>query len=90
MKNTAKLLIILVQLIISNFQTFAIEKETEKNPEFQPKLLTIDFADSVIYDLSNAALVGNQYSFLVSIKSNDTINALDFSFKYNQLKLQYL
>ena len=53
------------------------------------KTTVIDALDTVVFDLSKATLVGNKLSFPVSILSDDTVNALDFSFKYNHAKLIY-
>jgi hypothetical protein len=53
------------------------------------KVSLIDASDTVVFDLSNATLTGNSWSFPVLILSDDTVNALDFSFKYNHSKLSY-
>jgi hypothetical protein len=53
------------------------------------RIATVDAMDSVIFDLSKTIISGSSVSFPVSIFSDDTINALDFSFKYNQTTLTY-
>ncbi len=51
--------------------------------------LIINNLDSIYFDISQAVLNGNVVEFPVSFKSDDIINALDFSFKYNELELEY-
>ena len=53
------------------------------------KTASIDLLDTVVFDVSNAIKIGNVISFPISILSDDTVNALDFSFKYNQTNLTY-
>jgi hypothetical protein len=54
------------------------------------KVSTIDNLDTVVFDMSNSSVVGNKVSFPVKFFSDDDpIFALDFSFKFNQLKLVY-
>ncbi len=61
---------------------------------FQSKLVrgsssTINLADSVVFDLSQAVINGNNIDIPVSILSDDTIFALDFSMKFNHLNLTF-
>jgi hypothetical protein len=51
--------------------------------------MTIDQFDTVYFDLSSALVTGNQVEFPVYMDSDDQIVALDFNFKYNQVKLDY-
>jgi len=54
------------------------------------KIVTIDFLDTVVFDISKSdTLPGGIVSFPVSIASDDTVNALDFSFKYNEVDFEY-
>ena len=53
------------------------------------RVQTIDALDTVVFDLSQAVINGNNVEFPVSIISDDTINSLDFSLKYNQINLSY-
>jgi hypothetical protein len=54
------------------------------------KVSTIDNLDTVVFDMSNSIVVGNKVSFPIKFFSDDDpIFALDFSFKFNQLKLVY-
>ncbi len=58
----------------------------------QPTILStqnIDQMDTVVFDLSKALLNGSSISFPVSIISDDTISALDFSFKYDHTNILY-
>ena len=49
----------------------------------------IDLNDTVVFDLSQAITMGNSICFPVSILTDDTIYAMDFSFKYNQPNFTY-
>lgn len=53
------------------------------------KTTNIDLLDSVVFDIASAVKVGNVISFPIAILSDDTVNALDFSFKYNQSTFTY-
>lgn len=54
---------------------------------------TIDIYDTVVFDVSQAAVVtvgvDNYVDIPISFKSDDIINALDFSLKYNHSNLLY-
>ena len=52
-------------------------------------MLQIDSLDTVFFDLANAVITGNYIDIPVSIISDDSIDALDFSLKYNQTNLIY-
>ncbi len=45
---------------------------------------TIDMYDTVVFDISQSTMAGNQVSFPVYIISDDTINALDFSLVFDE------
>jgi hypothetical protein len=51
--------------------------------------LIIDTGDTVVFDLLHATVNGGYVQFPVYFKSDDIINAVDFSFKYNQLDFVY-
>jgi len=51
--------------------------------------LHINASDKVIFDLSKAVVTGNQIDIPVSVSAIDTINALDFSLKFDESALQY-
>jgi hypothetical protein len=51
--------------------------------------LAIDSTDTVYFDLSSATLVGNQLILPVGIVTNQPVNSLDFSFKYDHNLLDY-
>jgi hypothetical protein len=54
------------------------------------KVSTIDNLDTVVFDMFNSNVIGNKVSFPIKFFSDDDpIFALDFSFKFNQLKLVY-
>lgn len=50
---------------------------------------TINQYDTVYFDLGNAIVAGNYFELPVFIKSDDVINSLDFSMKFDLGKLQY-
>ena len=49
----------------------------------------IDANDTIVFDLSNTLINGVYTQFPVYIKSDEIINAVDFSFKYNQVNFLY-
>lgn len=49
----------------------------------------VNLNDTVVFDISMAVYNGNQVSFPVYFLSDDTINALDFSFKFNLPNFTY-
>ncbi len=49
----------------------------------------INAQDTVVFDISQSIVNGTTVEFPVYFLSDDTINALDFSFKYNQLNFMY-
>lgn len=51
--------------------------------------MTIDVNDTVVFDIGQAVINGNQVDIPVYFLSDDIINALDFSFKYNQANFTY-
>jgi hypothetical protein len=53
------------------------------------KYSQVDAMDSVIFDLSRVDSTANKISFPVYFLSDDTVNALDFSFKYNENDFVY-
>jgi len=48
-------------------------------------ILSIDETDTVVFDISQSVMAGNKVSFPVYIITNDTINALDFSFMFDEV-----
>lgn len=44
----------------------------------------IDMLDTVVFDISQSTMAGNQVSFPVYLVSDDTINALDFSMSFDE------
>jgi Secretion system C-terminal sorting domain len=54
------------------------------------KVATIDALDTVVFDLFNSSVAGTKVSFPIRFFSDDTVlYSLDFSFKYNQVKLLF-
>ncbi len=54
-----------------------------------PRVAAINAQDTVVFDLSQATTFGDDVQFPVYIMSDDTVNALDFSFKFNHANLIY-
>ncbi|MEO8087406.1 MAG: T9SS type A sorting domain-containing protein [Bacteroidota bacterium] len=50
---------------------------------------TIDAGDTVVFDLSGASCIGNSILVPVSFISDDSIYAIDFSMKYDELKIVF-
>jgi len=57
--------------------------------EITSENLIIDNGDTVVFDLLHATINGGFVQFPVYFKSDDIINAVDFSFKYNQVDFVY-
>ena len=53
------------------------------------KTFAINLLDTVVFDLSKADTLINSIEFPVYILSDDTVTALDFSFKYNEVDFSY-
>lgn len=84
MKKTLLLFLIFITANALNATT-AIKNNTD-----QPKSpLIINAGDTVVFDLSNATIVGNYIQFPVSILSDDVVNALDFALKFNYPSFTY-
>ncbi len=66
-----------------------ILKNTFRFPGNAIQPSSIDQLDSVLFDLSQAVFTSNSVEIPVSVLSNDTIFALDFSFQYNHNNLLY-
>jgi hypothetical protein len=49
----------------------------------------INALDTVIFDLSKAVVTGSHVEFPVLFRSDDVVNALDFSMKYDQINFLY-
>lgn len=51
--------------------------------------MSIDLSDTVIFDLSQSVINGNTVEFPVYFKSNEIVNALDFSFRFDETNFTY-
>lgn len=54
-----------------------------------PNIAVIDSSDSIVFDMSNAIINGTQVQVPIYINSDDNIYAVDFSFRFNNQKLDY-
>lgn len=50
---------------------------------------TINMGDTIVFDISQSVVQGNTVEFPVYFRSDDVINALDFSFRYNMNNFVY-
>lgn len=86
MVNSMKIKMILLCLIISSS---IYCQSLNKNISNVEKVTAIDSGDSVVFDLSQINLSTSPLEVPVSIISDDTIYALDFSLKYDHNALEY-
>jgi len=87
------------QNIFSNFKIIETNSSLNnieiKNPSINDNFqlskttLQVDSLDTIFFDLSNAVFTANYVDIPVSIISDDSVDALDFSLKYNQINLVY-
>ena len=74
----------IILILITAFITSSAQSQS-----IAQRVFTIDQFDTVFFDLQAAVVVGNKVEFPVYFRSDDQIVALDFNFKYNQIKLDY-
>ncbi len=90
MKKIVLLFVISSFILISSFSFAGRMYNIDGNGSGQnPGVAVINSLDTVYFDIYNATTNGSSVEFPVYIISDDSINALDFSFKYNELDLQY-
>ncbi len=75
-----KQIVLIVAIIFSSLFSFA------QSPN---DISTIDVQDTVVFDISQADSGVGYIEFPVYFLSDDIVNALDFSFKYNQTDFTY-
>ncbi len=92
-----KNLLLTLILLAGCITAWAADGKKESNP-FEPVLkdngllrqaLNVNLLDTVVFDLSQAVFSGNHVDIPVSILSDDTVYALDFSLQFNHTNLQY-
>ncbi|HNP47504.1 MAG TPA: T9SS type A sorting domain-containing protein [Bacteroidia bacterium] len=89
MKHTLLCIVILLTnsfLLSSKAKIVNTEKE---NGGSSDRVAQVDQSDTVIFDLSQSVINGNEIEFPVYFHSDDIVNALDFSFRFNQLNFSY-
>ncbi len=91
MVNSLKIKLVLLCLMVSSS---IYSQNSTKTPSIKgninsAKISTIDSGDSVVFDLSQINLSSSPLEVPVSIISDDTIYALDFSLKYDHNALEY-
>lgn len=93
MKQT--LLYLFIVLGIARVQVSMAQMPAMANVEFNMfagtalKTSSINNGDTVVFDLSQATCVGQYFLVPISVISDDVINAVDFSIKYNNNKITY-
>jgi hypothetical protein len=79
----------LLSILLICMATAGFAAVVDKDKASTPAITLIDATDTIVIDLSNQTLVGGKVSFPVSIVSDETIYALDFSFKYDETNFDY-
>lgn len=79
----------LLSILLVCIATVGFAAIGDKNKTSVKTGIMIDLTDTIVIDLSNQLLAGGKVSFPVSIISDETIYALDFSFKYDQVNFAY-
>jgi hypothetical protein len=88
-KHYFSLLLFVVTAITSVNVSAGAYENMGKSNDGAGSVLIINAFDSVFFDMFQASVVGNVVEVPVYFKSDDTINAVDFEFKYDQTKLEY-
>lgn len=70
-------------VLAGNTQTPSSKEGYSKASQLRTSF-TIDVFDTVVFDISQSVMAGNQVSFPVYFLSDDTINALDFSLVFDE------
>lgn len=68
---------------------FGASESSNSLQSLVPQPVNIDIYDTVVFDISQADISGNTIEFPVYFLTNDVINALDFSLKYNDVDFLY-
>ncbi len=87
-----KIITILILSIAGSFipgTSKGIQGDKETSPILTDKTETINASDSIVFDLSQAVVFGSTVEFPLFFSSDDTINAVDFSLKYDQSKFVF-
>lgn len=79
----------LLSILLGCITTVGFAATGDKNKTSVSAATMIDSTDSIVIDLSNQILNNGKVTFPVSIISDETIYALDFSFKYDQTNFDY-
>jgi len=88
MKLVSRLLLMILCCGLSGLQKTKAE-ESDYILSYDFELAGIDSLDTIYFDLRTAQLIGSTIEFPVYFKANDSVYAMDFSFKYNQSSLIY-
>lgn len=83
--------LLIVAILLMAAVAFGSDGITHQNNKTVKALKTaaIDASDTIVFDLSQAIITGSFVEFPVYFHSDDAINALDFSFKYNHTNFEY-
>ncbi len=83
------ILLTLLSLIFCSSFSYAKNNRDNLTDRKSSVLHTINTLDTIVFDLSKAVFVGSNIEIPVSILSNDTVLAVDFSFRFNEAILKY-
>ena len=79
----------LIILLMTATYAFAGNPNSHENDSrydgTQKTQFNINNLDSVVFDISQAVMAGNQVAFPVYIQTDDTINSVDFSFQFDEV-----
>ena len=76
-------------IVMCNTNHVLAESQNAGSGSIRPTINSIDAADSVIFELSQSISQLNTIEFPVYFVSDDTINAVDFSLKFDQARFQF-
>lgn len=99
MKNRIPLILIAIALFFaasSSSKAFSLLGSASESGSVSPfgpidynPTVAIDSLDTLVFNMGASTYTGSKWTFPVYFKSDDVINAVDFSFKYNHAILDY-
>ncbi len=90
MKKTLLTILILATCSIAKSQSITDNYASKLSTEQEKEISVINQYDTVVFDMSNAVIVGGTHIEIpVSIISDDVVNALDFQLTYNHANFTY-
>jgi hypothetical protein len=84
------LLFLIIFLVVNDINAEQLlQEESTQYSTANFQLHVIDPADTIVFDLANGVINAGQVEFPVYFKSDDTIQAVDFAFRFNQPHLLF-